>query len=110
MPRSRIARQFDVFVNPAPRGRRQFPYLVILQADLAATGEERVVAPLAPKTGMAPLADKLVPIVEIESRELAILVPLLTTARRWSLRDPVASVAHARDRIIAALDYLFLGF
>jgi hypothetical protein len=59
---------------------------------------------------MAPLADKLVPIVEFESRQLAILVPLLTTARAWSLRDPVDNVAHARDRIIAALDYLFLGF
>jgi toxin CcdB len=110
MPAPRTARQFDVLVNPAPRARRQFPFLVVLQSDFAETGEERVVAPLAPRAGIAPLAGKPVPIVEIDGRQLGIIVPLLTTAGAWSLRDPIADVDHARSDIVAALDYLFLGF
>ena len=110
MPRPRIARQFDVIVNPAVRARRQFPYLVVLQSDLADTGDERIVAPLSPATMFKPTTQRLFPAVELEGATYRLLVPGLTTARVGSLRQPIGDLASERDRIIAALDYLFLGF
>ena len=41
-------RQFDVLDNPIPRARQALPFVAILQSDLAETGRDRVVAPLAP--------------------------------------------------------------
>jgi hypothetical protein len=38
------------------------------------------------------------------------MVPLLTTVRVADLRRAVANLAAEHDRIVAALDYLFLGF
>jgi hypothetical protein len=47
--------QFDVLENPIPRARRAPPLVMILQSDLAETGRDRVVAPLAPEAAMPPL-------------------------------------------------------
>ncbi|MGD9507501.1 MAG: CcdB family protein [Geminicoccaceae bacterium] len=110
MPRPRIARQFDVVVNPAARVRRQLPYLVVLQSDFADTGDERVVAPLSPVSEFKPATQRLFPTVALEGTAYRLLVPGLATARVGSLMQPVGSLASERDRIIAALDYLFLGF
>ena len=44
--------QFDVLDNPIPRARRTMPFVVILQSDLAETGHDRVVAPLAPSAAL----------------------------------------------------------
>jgi hypothetical protein len=38
--------QFDVFVNPISQARRAYPYVAVLQSDLAEAGPERIVAPL----------------------------------------------------------------
>ena len=86
------------------------PFVAILQSDLAETSFDRVVAPLAPTTAMPPLAGRLIPIVEIGRRDYALLVPALTTLRATDLRQVVASLANERARILAALDYLFIGF
>ena len=41
--------QFDVFVNPIVAARRAYPFVAVLQSDLADTGRDRIVAPLAPR-------------------------------------------------------------
>lgn len=58
-------RQFDVAENPIPRARRALPSVAILQSDLADTGRDRVVAPLAPRAAMPTLAGRLIPVVHI---------------------------------------------
>jgi len=103
-------RQFDVIGNPVPRGRPALPFVTILQSDLADTGTDRVVAPLAPAAAMPLLAGRLIPIVRVDGRDYALLVPALTTLRATDLRQVVASLADERARILAALDYLFIGF
>jgi toxin CcdB len=105
-----VMRQFDVLDNPIPRARRTLPFVMILQSDLAETGRERVVAPLAPSTAMPPLAGRLIPIVTLGDADYALLVPSLTAMPVADLRHAVANLADERDRIMAALDYLFIGF
>jgi len=103
-------RQFDVLANPIPRARRAMPFVMILQSDLIETGRDRVVAPLSPSAAMPSLAGRLIPIVMVSESAYAVLVPSLTTMPATDLRQVVGNLEHDRDRIIAALDYLFLGF
>jgi toxin CcdB len=102
-------RQFDVLDNPIPRARQALPFVTILQSDLADTGPDRVVAPLAPPAFMPPLAGRLIPIVKVNGQDYALLIPALAAARAADLRQVVASLAAERMRILAALDYLFIG-
>jgi toxin CcdB len=103
-------RQFDVLHNPIPGARRAMPFVAILQSDLAETGRDRVVAPLAPRAAMPTIAGRLIPIVEVANQDYALLVPSLTALPMADLRQAVASLAADRERILAALDYLFIGF
>lgn len=86
------------------------PFVAILQSDLAETGRDRVVAPLAPSAAMPTLAGRLIPVVQVEDQDYALLVPSLTALPVADLRHVVANLAHDRKRILAALDYLFVGF
>ncbi len=101
--------QFEVFSNPSPKARRSFPLLAVLQSDLAESGRERNVAPLALGAAVPGVAGRLTPIVSIEGREYVLMVHLMTTAWASDLRPPLASIAEHRERITLALDYLFFG-
>ncbi|MFO1047262.1 MAG: CcdB family protein [Geminicoccaceae bacterium] len=103
-------RQFDVFPNPVARLRRQLPLVVLLQSERARTGRDRVIAPMAARSSLPPLGLRLIPSVEVEGRDMGILVPGLATVAASDLRGAIANIEPARDAIIAALDYLFLGF
>jgi toxin CcdB len=105
-----VVRQFDVLDNPIPRARRAPPFVMILQSDFAETGRERVVAPLAPSAAVPRLAGRLIPIVTVRDEAYPLLVPSLTAMPVADLRHEVANLAGDRDRIMAALDYLFPGF
>jgi hypothetical protein len=59
---------------------------------------------------MSPATQRLFPVVELDGQQYRLLVPALTTVRIFGLRDPVGNLGSARDSIVAALDYLFLGF
>lgn len=102
-------RQFDVFDNPVARARRAYPYVVVLQADLADTGRERIVAPLAPLRGLRGSAGRLTPHVQVDGVDHAVLVPSLTAIPTSDLRDARAHLAQHREAFSAALDYLFFG-
>lgn len=101
--------QFDVFENPIPRARRTFPFVVVLQSDLVDTGEDRIVAPIGPRSRMTKSVGRLMPHVRVGDAEMVILVPGLMTIRAASLRDVRGRLTAHRDQIVAALDYLFLG-
>ena len=101
--------QLEVFANPLVRARRAFPYVVVLQSDVSVQGRERIVAFLAPRSQVAPLPGRLTPIVEFAGKEFVILMPWMTNVPASELRKPVADLAPFRDRIVDAIDWLFLG-
>ncbi len=101
--------QYEVFENPVPRARRAFPFVSILQSDLADTGFERIVAPLVPRARMAGAAGRLMPIVKVLGVDHVLVVPRLVPVTAADLRDPKDRLTAHRNEIVAALDLLFLG-
>jgi toxin CcdB len=101
--------QFDVFVNPVIAARRHYPFVVVLQSDFAATTRDRLVAPLVPRGALNPIAGRLTPTVEIDSKEHVVLVTDLAGVRQRDLAMPVGSLAARRADLLDALDYLFFG-
>ena len=101
--------QLDVFPNPLVRTRRAFPYVVVLQADIAALGSDRIVAFLATKAQFGPTSSRLMPVVQIAGRDFILLMPSITNVPVTELRGPVGKLDAFRDRIVDAIDWLFLG-
>lgn len=101
--------QFDVFDNPIPQARRDFPFVVVLQSDVASTGRDRIVAPLVPRKRMPKLAGRLTPVVSVGGLEHVLLVPRMTSVAAADLRVIKAQLPAHRDDIVSAIDYLFLG-
>jgi toxin CcdB len=101
--------QFDVFPNPLARARKAFPYVVVLQSDLSAVGNERVSAFVAPREQIGKVAGRLTPMVIIRRREFAVLMLSVTSIPLSELRGTVGNVSDYRDRIVEALDWMFLG-
>jgi toxin CcdB len=101
--------QFDVFENPIDRARRAYPFVVVLQSDLAETGRDRIVAPLVARSRMPATAGRLAPHVVLAEVAYVVLVPSLTTLRVDDLTEPRGQLIAYRDDLVAALDYLFLG-
>lgn len=101
--------QFDVYRNPVPRARRAYPFVAVLQSDAAETDRDRVIAFLAPSAALPDVAGRLAPIVEVDGRKFVLLVHLLTTLRAADLGNAAGSIGAHRERIVQALDWLFLG-
>jgi toxin CcdB len=101
--------QYDVFDNPIPQARRAFPFVAVLQSELADTGRDRMVAPLVPRTRMTGTVGRLTPVVQVASVEHVLLVPRMTAIAATDLRTVIDGLAAYRGDIVAALDYLFLG-
>ena len=101
--------QHDLFANPAARTRRAFPFIAVLQADLADEGRGRVVAPLAPRQAMPGAVGRLLPIVRHDGTEFLLALELLTSVPVSALRHRLGSIAQHRDDITRGLDWLFSG-
>ncbi len=101
--------QLEVFPNTLVRARRAYPYLVVLQADIAALGRERIIAFLAPRAEIGPISGRLMPVVEIGDREFVLLMPSMTNVPVTGLRHSVANLGAFRDRIVDAIDWTFQG-
>jgi len=101
--------QHDVFANPAARTRGAFPFLVLLQADLAADGELRIIAPLVNAAGTSDAGGKLLPAVSYGGRAYRVVLDMITSVPKTVLREPLGSVATYRDEITRGIDGLFTG-
>jgi toxin CcdB len=101
--------QFDVYANPITAARRAYPLVVVLQSDLADTGHDRIVAPLAPRARLSGTAGRLTPHVKIDGVDYVVIVPGLTGVRTSDLRERRGEISSCRSDLVAALDYLFLG-
>jgi toxin CcdB len=102
--------QHDLFDNPNHGSRRAYPFVIILQADIASEGNTMLVAPVAPRDG--PLASgqsRVLPLIEHDGKQYVLILPLLSALPRRSLRGAVASLGRYRDDITRALDWLLWG-
>jgi toxin CcdB len=99
--------QHDLFANPNQRERLGYPLIVELQASVV-EGGYRIVAPLTAATARTPIT-RLMPIIEHEGHNYAVLFNLITNLPNRFLRHPVGSIAHFRDDLTRALDWLFFG-
>jgi toxin CcdB len=101
--------QYDVLENPIPRARRAFPFVTVLQSELADTGRDRIIAPLVARTRMPGVSGRLTPIVKVMGVEHVLLVPRMAPVAIADLREVKDRLAPYRNEIVAALDFLFLG-
>jgi toxin CcdB len=101
--------QYDVFDNPIPQARRAFPFVAVLQSEIADTGRDRIVAPLVPRSRMSGSVGRLTPLVKVADVDHVLLVPRMTAIAATDLRTVKDRLIAHREDIVAALDYLFLG-
>ena len=104
-----MTRQFDVVANPDPLEAAHRPYLVVRQSDLVSGLTSTVVAPRVPREQMKG-ARRLNPIVPVEGHEYWLATHELFAVDQRILRGKVATLEGHRDAIIAALDFVFIGF
>ncbi len=101
--------QHELFANPVASQRRAYPFLTVLQADIA-NGARRVVAPLAPGDGrFATVSNRLLPSVTHDGRAYVVFLQSLGTIEASRLKHPVGSIAPWRDDIARGLDWLLWG-
>lgn len=94
--------QFDVY---RVRGN---VLVVDCQADLLRDLPTRFVVPLRPANPNAP--DRLIPVVEVEGKRLAVMTPLARSIAVRDIEGVVATLIAEEFRIKAALDMLISGF
>ncbi|MDP2751224.1 MAG: CcdB family protein [Rhodocyclaceae bacterium] len=103
--------QFDVFQNPNPASRAHIPYVIALQSDLLGALDITVVAPLRLKANNHAIPFlRLNPLLIIDGDEYFFRPQELAAIATRNLKNPVANLSLQRDDILAALDFLFLGF
>ena len=98
--------QHKLFVHPNKHARASYPFVVVLQADVA-EGAERIVAPLS-RAGAEP-PSRMRPLILHEGLGFIVFMRLLGLLPLGLLRQPVGSIAQYRDDLTRALDWLFCG-
>jgi len=102
--------QFDIYANPNKKSKRAYPFILDLQNNLIDDLTTRIVAPLAIYTEFKDEELKrLTPRVSYEEQELLILIPQITSIPANLLKEPIGTLAHLRDEIVAALDFAITG-
>lgn len=103
--------QFTVYRNKNARSKAVFPLLVDVQSDLLEDLQTRVVIPLSKAAALTrkPVS-QLTPVIEFEDSSYVLVTPQLAGIARSELGIPTGSVAQSRDVILAAMDFLLLGF
>lgn len=102
--------QFDVYVNPSLSTREAFPYIIDIQNPLISEIATRMVIPLGKMSYFnSEQMKRLTPIVEYENEKLLLLTPQIASVQTNRLKNPVGSLSHFRDEIIASLDFAISG-
>lgn len=102
--------QFDVYVNPSPTTRRAYPFIIDIQSNIISEIATRIVVPLGRKAHFKNEEMKgLTPSVTYEGEELLLLIPQIASMPAKALKNPIGSLNHLRDEIIAALDFAITG-
>jgi toxin CcdB len=103
-----LPQQFDLAENLDPDGRRQYPFLIVLQSDRVSSTTGVVVAPLV-EASPALARTRLHPRIVIAEREYLVFTEDLAAIPKRTLGRIVGSAESNRYAIVAALDMLFTG-
>jgi len=103
-------RQFDVYANTSKTTRNAYPFIVDIQSDTVSEIATRIVVPLGRKANLRnEQLTRLTPEVTYEGEELLLLVPQIASMPTKTLKNPIGSLSHLRDEIVAALDFAVTG-
>jgi len=103
--------QFDVYKNPSRHSCNAYPYLLNIQHDFLTDLTTRIIIPLGRLSHFQ--SEKLrglTPEVEYEGESLLLLTPQIASMPAKQLKDPIGSLSHLREEIIASLDFAVTGF
>ena len=103
-----MSHQFDVYPNPSKAGRKDRPFVIVLQHAFFDDMPTRVVAPLVVIGAMLPRR-RLNPVVTVDGTGFYFSPTELASISLRYLRAPIANLEADRDRIIAAMDLLLTG-
>lgn len=103
--------RFDVYRNSGQHASRA-PYLLDVQSDLLDGLGSCMVIPIRRVTNFpnVKLPERLTAIVLVSGERMFLETPKMGAVPRHVLTRPVASLADEKNRITAALDFLFQGY
>jgi toxin CcdB len=103
--------QFTVYRNKSTRSKSTYPLLVDVQSDLLNELQTRVVIPLTKSSALAkrPLSN-LMPALEFDNDTYVLMTPQLAGVARTDLGPSAGSLIDQRLVIVAAIDFLLMGF
>jgi toxin CcdB len=102
--------QFDVYINPSKNTRSAFPYIVDIQNPVISDIATRIVIPLGRiKDFKNEKMQGLTPELNYDGEQLLLLTPQIASIPAKLLKNPVGSLSHFRDEIIAAIDFAIRG-
>ncbi|GAA3920890.1 CcdB family protein [Litoribacillus peritrichatus] len=102
--------QFDVYPNPSRTTRKTFPYIVDVQSPVISDIATRIVIPLGRLESFKnEKMEGLTPEVEYSGEKLLLLTPQLASIPTKALKEPIGSLSHLRNDIIAAIDFAITG-
>jgi hypothetical protein len=99
--------QFDIYVNPIERGKKQFPFVCLLQNKLFDDLSSQVIAFVSKDESIA--FDKVSVPVSIDQQEYFICLNVLATIESRVLNEFIENVSNKREDILSAYDALFTG-
>lgn len=101
---------YDVYGNPSPSMRDQYPYVIDIQSDLLRSLAKRLVVPLA-LTSLASdqLPRRLAPLAVVNGQELMLVAFEAAPLDKRLLKTKVASLKDRADDIVAAMDAVMSG-
>ncbi len=102
--------QFDVYKNPNKTSARVIPFLLDVQSDFLSGFTSRVVVPLAVSGYEVNPTRRLHPQFQIDGVGTIMLTERLSALPKAALGAHITSLAQHRDEIVAAMDFLVLGF
>jgi toxin CcdB len=102
--------RFDIYPNPIPEDRGEFPYVLEIQSDLLYQFSERVCVPLVRAGTIPGLTERFNPSVPVDGETLQLHPLGISVFFASELRNSVGSAtAHALP-IETALDMLLRGY
>jgi toxin CcdB len=102
--------QFDVYINPSKNTRSAFPYIVDIQNPIISDIATRIVIPLGRiKDFKNEKMQGLTPELNYDGEQLLLLTPQIASIPAKLLKNPIGSLSHFRDEIIAAMDFAITG-
>ena len=102
--------QFDYYANTDEDTNRTYPFIVDVQDALLGGLNSRMVIPLTPLSNLEKSYPKnLCPEISIEGKEYSLLTHQMASVSTRTLSHCEGSLAHHRNEIISAIDFLFTG-